>query len=82
MKYFWVYNLGFRIGFGNINGVSERKSENDIYQKYINKFDIIFLSETWESETSTITLQHPLDYLHVNIARKPTITRTGYHGIF
>ena len=63
-------NLGLSIGFWNINGLSEEKSKNDIYQKYINKFDIIFLSETCKSETSINKLQHPAGYLHVSICRK------------
>ena len=45
-------NLGLSIGFWTINGLSEERSQKDIYQKYINKFDIIFLTETWKSETS------------------------------
>ena len=63
-------NLGLSIGFWNIKGLSEEKSENGIYQKYINKFDIIFLSETCKSETSINKLQHPAGYLHVSICRK------------
>ena len=41
-------NLSLRIDFWNISGLQEEKSENDIYQKYINKFNIIYLSETWK----------------------------------
>ena len=52
-------NLGTSMGFWNINGLLEVKSENDIYQKYINKADIIFLSETWQSETYINKLQPP-----------------------
>ena len=63
-------NLGLSIGFRNINGLSKEKSENDIYQKYINKFDIIFLSEIWKSETSINNLQHPVGFLHVSIYSK------------
>ena len=63
-------NLGLSIDFWNINGLSEEKSENDIYQKYINKFDIIFVSETWKSETFINKLQHPAGNLHVSICRK------------
>ena len=63
-------DLGLTIGFRNINGLSEEKSENDIWQKYINKFDIIFLPETWKSETSINKLQHPAGYLHVSVSRK------------
>ena len=46
--YLGIYYLGLflSIGFWNINGLSEEKSENNIYQKNINKFDIIFLLET------------------------------------
>ena len=63
-------NLGLSIGFWNVNGLSEEKSKNGIRQRYINKFDIIFLSETWKSETSINKLQHPVGYLHVSIWRK------------
>ena len=68
-------NLGLSIGFWNINGLSEEKSENVIYQKYINKFDMIVLSENWKSETSINKLQHPGSYPDVNICRK-----TKYRG--
>ena len=63
-------NMGFSKNFWNINGLSEEKSKNDIHQKYINKFDIIFLSDTWKSETSINKLQHPAGYLHVSFCRK------------
>ena len=43
-------NLALRIRFWNISGLSEEKSENDIYQIYVNKFDMSFLIETWKSE--------------------------------
>ena len=64
-------DLGMSIGFWNINALSEENSENGIYQKYINKFDIISLSETWKSVISNHgKLQHPTGYLHVSIYRK------------
>ena len=63
-------NLGLSIGFWTINGLSEERSQKDIYQKYINKFDIIFLTETWKSETSVNKLQHPEGYHYVSICRK------------
>ena len=46
------------------------KSKNDIYQKYINKFDVIFLSEISNSETYMNKSQHAVCYFHVNICRK------------
>ena len=75
-------NLGLSIGFWNTNGLSEEKSENDIYQKYINKFNIIFLLETWKSETSINKLQDPAIYLHVTFVGKPKIRRAGHQGVF
>ena len=63
-------NLSLSIGFWNITGLSEEKSENDMYQKYINTFDIIFLSVTWKSQTSVNKLQHSAGYLHASICRK------------
>ena len=63
-------NLGLSTDFWNINGLLEEKSENDIYQKYINKFDIFFLLETWKLETSTNNLLFPVGYLHIKICRK------------
>ena len=47
----------------------KEKSQNDIYQKYINKFDVVFLSESWNYETYN-KLQHPVRYFYVNICRK------------
>ena len=43
-------NLALRIRFWNVNGLSEEKSENDIYQIYVNKFNKSFLIETRKSE--------------------------------
>ena len=63
-------NLGFSIGFWDINGLSKENSENYIYQKYIYKIDIIFLSRTSNSETSLNRLKHRLCYLDVNVCRK------------
>ena len=47
------------MGFSNNNDLFEKNLGNDIYQKYITQFDIIFLLEIWKSETSISMLQHP-----------------------
>lgn len=49
-------NLNLRVGFWNNDGLLEEKSENGIY---ITQFEIIFLSETWKSETFINKLQDP-----------------------
>ena len=67
---FFCKNL--KIGFWNINGLSKEKSENDIFQENIKKFDILFLSETWKSESSIHDLQHPEGYLYETSCRKTT----------
>lgn len=63
-------NNYLRVGFWNINGLSEEKSANDIHQIYINNFDLIFLLETWKSKTYINKFQHIVGSLHVNICGK------------
>ena len=75
-------NFGLKIGFWNINGLSKEKSENDIYQEHINKFDIIFLSETCKSESSIHDLQHPRDIFMKTVVGKLQIGKGGHQGGF
>ena len=63
-------NLGLSTDLQNTNGLLEEKSENEIYQKYINNFDIFFLSETWKPDTSINNLQYPGGYLYGKICTK------------
>ena len=58
------------MGFRNIIGLSDEKSENDIYHQYIHKFDIIFLPYTWKLKNSIKKLQHSVGYFHGNIYKK------------
>ena len=52
------------MGFSNNNDLLEKNLGNDIYQKYITQFDIIFLLEKWKSQTSISRLQYsPEAYL-------------------
>ena len=38
---------GLKIGFWNINGFSEEKMSDEAFKGEINKYDILFLCETW-----------------------------------
>ena len=38
---------GLKIGFWNINGLSEEKMSDEAFKGEINKNDILFLCETW-----------------------------------
>ena len=59
-------NLNLRVVFWNNNGLLEEKSEDGIY---ITQFDIIFLSETWKSETFINKVQdRPEAYLELGWA--------------
>ena len=73
--------LGLRISFGNIIGLSNEKSENDIYHQYINKFNIIFLSDTWKrkihKEVTTLVM---VGYFHENMYKKTK--KVWYQGVF
>ena len=79
---FKTNNLGLGIYFWNIDGLLEEKSLNDIFQRYINKFDIIFLLKTWKSKTFVNKLQHPACYLHARISRNTKNKKIQASGVF
>ena len=63
-------NYGLKVGFWNVNGLSREKTSDDYFQKHIQLFDIIFLSETWHEEGSGDQMHHPNGYLYESIFRK------------
>ena len=63
------FKVGFKVGFWNINGLSQEKSETEDFQDFIKNFDIVFLSETWQSATSIHELQHPKEYSYEFVCR-------------
>ena len=39
---------GLKVGFWNVNGLSDKKASDDLLQNEIRKYDILFLGETWQ----------------------------------
>ena len=54
---------GLKIGFWNINGLSEEKISDKVFKREINKYDILFLCETWLRRENINNLRHPNGYL-------------------
>ena len=54
---------GLKIGFWNINGLSEEKMSNEAFKGEINKYDILFLRETCLRRSNINNLSHPNGYL-------------------
>ena len=54
---------GLKIGFWNINGLSEEKMSDEAFKGEINKYDILFLCETWLRRENINNLRHPNGYL-------------------
>ena len=54
---------GLKIGFWNINGLSEEKISDKVFKREINKYDILFLCETWLRRENINNLRHPNEYL-------------------
>ena len=52
-------DLGLTIGFCNITGLTEKKSNKIIFKKKIQLFDIISFSEIWQTKSSIDKLAHP-----------------------
>ena len=50
---------GPKIGFWNINGHSEGKISDAAFKGQINKYDILFLFETWLRREIINNLRHP-----------------------
>ena len=50
---------GLKIGFWNINDLSEEKMSDEAFRGEINKYDILFLCETWLSVKNINNLRHP-----------------------
>ena len=74
---------GLKIGFWNINSLSEEKISDKVFKGEINKYDILFLCETWLRRENINNLRHPNGYLRYfafrNKRRKkrPSIRRGG-----
>ena len=54
---------GLKIGFWNINGLSEEKMSDEAFKGEINKYDILFLCETWLHRKNINNLMHLSGYL-------------------
>ena len=61
---------GLKVGFWNINGLPEEKSEEDFFLKQLQLCDIIFLSETWHRENSADKMFGSHGCLYGNVYRK------------
>ena len=60
---------GLKIGFWNINGLSEEKMSDEVFRKEINKYDILLLCETLLRWENIDNLSHPNGYLCNSIFR-------------
>ena len=52
-----------KIGFWNINSVLKEKMSDEAFEGEINKYDILFLCETWLRRENINNLRHPNGYL-------------------
>ena len=52
-----------KIGFWNINSVLKEKMSDEAFKGEINKYDILFLCETWLRRENINNLRHPNGYL-------------------
>ena len=70
---------GPKIGFRNINGLSEEQMSDEAFKGEINKYDILFLCETWLRRENINNLRHPNEYLHnINKRRKKGRSSGGF----
>jgi len=76
-------DIGLKVGFWNINGLTDEKSSDDLFQEEIKKFDILFLNETWQSKTNIDTLHHPKDIITLTyVEQKKQIRKVDCRGVF
>ena len=54
---------GLKIGFWNINGLSEEKMSDEAFKVEINKYNILFLCEAWLRKENINNLRHPNGHL-------------------
>ena len=54
---------GLKIRFWNIIGLSEEKMSDEVFKREINKYDILFLCETWLHRENIINVSYPNGYL-------------------
>ena len=53
---------GLQIGFSNIIGFLEEKMFDETYKWETNKYDILFLCETWLHKRNINNINHPNGY--------------------
>ena len=71
-----------KVGFWNVNGLSEEQASDDLLQNEIREYDILFLGETWQYKDKRDNLDHPLGY-SVNLFTRRSLTKKGVHpGIY
>ena len=58
-----------KVGFSNVNGLSEKTVSDDLLQNEIRKYEILFLGETLQYKDSLDILHHPLVYFHNFVCR-------------
>ena len=61
---------GIKIGFWNTNGLSGEKFSDDLFQKELLKFDIVFLIETWHTKHNIHSLNITKEYQFDHVCRK------------
>ena len=58
---------GLKIEFWNTIGLSEEKMSDEACKRGINKYDILFLTETWLRRDYINNLRYPNGYLFLEI---------------
>ena len=68
---------GLKIGFWNTVGLSEEKTSDEAFKRGINKYDTLFLSETWLRRDYINNLRHPNEYLFLEIKGEKEAVHQG-----
>ena len=59
-----------KVGFWNVNGLNNDKLNDNSFIKTVEQYDLLFLIETWHSETSIDSLNFPERYYKFHVFRK------------
>ena len=61
---------GLKVGFENLNGLSEEKASDVLLQNEIRKYDILFLGKKWQYKDNVDNSHHPLRSFYDFVYRK------------
>ena len=68
---------GLKIEFWNTIGLSEEKMSDEACKRGINKYDILFLTETWLRRDYINNLRYPNGYLFLEIKGEKEAVHQG-----